>query len=193
MSVAATILAVESRRQFAESLREQVAVHMPVHLSINDSSRSLEDAFVRSKELMQFATLQKVEWHLYLEDDQIITNKFFDVLPILLAQQDVDLWYLANRDIPIGQMGRLRGLRVNRIRSQVPGSHGLLYRTKFIATLQNDPICRPVDHWFWRHITPKDHTVYQVLNPVCARHVGVESTLHEYDHQEHLFTHSHDL
>lgn len=137
---------------------------------------------------MDFATLQKADWHLYLEDDQELTDDLFSILPRLLVGP-ADLWYLANRDIPIGQLGTFNGIRVNRLRQAVAGSHGLLYRTKFIATLQNDQKCRPVDHWFWQNINPHKHTLLQILDPVCARHVGKESTLHEYRDNEHMFTH----
>lgn len=185
----ATILAVEARRQFAEKLCEHVSAYMPVEMSCTPSKRSLQDAFDRSKALMDFATLQKADWHLYLEDDQELTDQFYIILQQLLLVESVDCWYLADRSIPVGALGWQGNLRVNRIRQPVAGSHGLLYRTKFIATLQNDPHCIPVDHWFWKHINPQKNKILQILSPVCARHIGKHSTLHEYKHSEHMFTH----
>lgn len=189
MLAVATILAVESRRDFAESLRDKVALHMPVHLSIADSANSLEDAFQRSKELMEFATLQNAQWHLYLEDDQELTDHFFSMwhrLLLFAERENTDLIYLTDRAIPIGQLGWLGFFRANRIRQPVAGSHGLLYRTAFIESLIADTECIPVDHWFWKHIDPHKNKLVQILDPVLARHVGSESTLHQYADQEHL-------
>lgn len=192
MKVVATILAVEPRRQFAEGLLKEVSAYMPVKMSCAPNRQSLEDAFKRSKELMDFATLQNADWHLYLEDDQKLTDQFYIILPQLLVGT-ADCWYLSDRAIPIGNLGWQGNLRVNRIRQAVAGSHGLLYRTSFIAALQNDPKCRPVDHWFWQHINTHKHKIFQILNPVCARHVGEVSTLHEYKHNEHMFKHPEGL
>lgn len=161
---------------------------MPVQLSVGENGGGLSDAMARSKELMEFATLQKADWHLYLEDDQELTEEFWKNLSVLLNYDDIDLFYLADREIQIGQLGHINQFRVNRIRSNVAGSHGLLYQTKHIPALLKARRIMPVDFWFFKVIDPHKFRLFQILSPILARHIGDKSTL-RYKNQEPLTSH----
>lgn len=194
LGVFATILAVESRRPMAESLERTCTDHgLQTKLSIKDVHADFNDAFFRFRELLEFATLQYGDWHLFLEDDQELTPEFWWNLERLMEvghKAHVDVWYLSNRNIEVGQLGYLDEFRVNRILSWAPGSHGLLYRKSHaqrILDTVTSPM--PIDFAFWKTMDPHRHRHFQVCRPVLAIHRGAQSSLYSYDNLHHIDQH----
>lgn len=191
--VFATILAVESRRAMADSLVYDCQDHgLEVQLSINDVKQDFGDAFLRFRELITFATLQNTNWHLFLEDDQELTKDFWDNIDRLMQLGEsnaVDVWYLSNRAIDIGQLGYIEEFRTNRILSWVPGSHGLLYKAKHARNLLKQTSPMPIDFVFWKVMDPHKFRHFQVCRPVMAIHRGQQSSLYDYEDQHHTDTH----
>jgi len=114
--------------------------------------------------------------------------------PKLGNSHAIEAFYLSNRRITYASQELIGGMVMNRIVQPVHGAHGLLYRTRHLQTwlcgMQGETAI-PVDDTFWRAVDPTQGArVYQIVAPILAQHLGVRSTLHDYEAHAHLLLNS---
>jgi len=178
MQVVATIIAIEQRRSMADRLFAEVTAALPERSAIFYASPPYNDrnAILNARNALEFAASVRSDWHLFLEDDQVLYPAFWDVLPKLLelgTAHDVEAFYLSNRKITYASQELIGDVVMNRIVQPVHGAHGLLYRSRNIQTwlcgMQGDTAI-PVDDTFWRAVDPiQGALVYQIVAPILAQ------------------------
>lgn len=192
LSIVATIIAIEERREMADRIHAAVSASFPSAIFYAAPPYSSRNALLLARTAVEYAAAIPADWHLFLEDDQALYPALWTLLPQLLASADtrgIEAFYLSNRKITYAAQELIGGCVMNRIVQPVHGSHGLLYRTRHIpawlSVMQGD-CALPVDDTFWLALPPATAPVYQIVAPILAQHLGVRSTLSRYEADAHL-------
>ncbi len=191
----ATIIAVPGRAEFAEQIR-CVCVNKlgleNVALFLSQGRIGREAAMANVRAALEWQTREDAEWNLFLEDDQRIYPGCFEAVERLLKLADelnADAFYTSNRSIRYLRQELRGGFVLNRLNQPVLGSHGLLYRRKELhawSAVAADVLKAPIDTIFFQAVPPNRRRIYQVVAPILMQHVGVESNLNTYRHNEQL-------